>query len=244
MTSLRQIESNRRNAQKSTGPKTDRGKARASQNAVRHGLTAETVIKLLEDPDDYQAFELAVTADYDAETAVERELVLRLASLLWRLRRATSIETDLLQIQHEFRPEPDAAQPSRSARACDIIPIFRPGEAAVPLPSTDRCRDAGSGHDTIHGKEGPGSETIPIPGETDGLNVARCFLRLANLDNGVFERLGRYEAALWRQVRQAIFTLEGLRWRAPSARHWRTQDRWQRTTGLSRGDGPPDLRQD
>jgi hypothetical protein len=64
------------------GPKTDLGKQRASQNAVRHGLTAETVIIPIEDPDDYQAFEQAVTADYEAETAVKRELVLRLASLL------------------------------------------------------------------------------------------------------------------------------------------------------------------
>ena len=104
MTSLRQIEANRRNAQKSTGPKTDSGKARASQNAVRHGLTAETVIELLEDPDDYRAFEMSVTADYDPETAVERELVLRLASLLWRLRRATSIETGLLQVEYQILP--------------------------------------------------------------------------------------------------------------------------------------------
>ena len=44
MTSLRQIESNRRNAQRSTGPKTQSGKARSSQNAVRHGLTAETAL--------------------------------------------------------------------------------------------------------------------------------------------------------------------------------------------------------
>ena len=99
MTSLRQIESNRRNAEKSTGPKTQHGKQRSSQNAVRHGLTAETVIGPLEDPADYRAFEEAVTTAYDAETAVERELVLRLASLLWRLRRATSVETGLLQIQ-------------------------------------------------------------------------------------------------------------------------------------------------
>jgi hypothetical protein len=42
----------------------------------------------------------AIIADYDARTAVERELVLQLASLLWR-RRATAIETDLLQIQAE-----------------------------------------------------------------------------------------------------------------------------------------------
>jgi hypothetical protein len=64
---------------------------------VRHGLTAETVIAGLEDAEDYQAFEAAVTADYDADTAVERELVLRLASVLWRLRRATGIETTLFE---------------------------------------------------------------------------------------------------------------------------------------------------
>ena len=68
MTSLRQIESNRRNAQKRTGPKTQNGKARSSPNAVRHGLTAETVIGPLEDPADYRAFEQAVTTAYDAET--------------------------------------------------------------------------------------------------------------------------------------------------------------------------------
>src|SRR5437016_12141275 len=99
MTSFRQIEANRRNAIRSTGPNTDEGKRRSRRNAVRHGLCAETVIENVEDIDDYRAFEAAVIADYDAQTAVERELVLRLASLLWRLRRATAIETDLLRIQ-------------------------------------------------------------------------------------------------------------------------------------------------
>src|ERR1700757_824516 len=99
MTSFRQIEANRRNAQLSTGPVTDEGKKRSRRNAVRHGLTAETVIDALEDATDYAAFELAVTSDYDAQTAVERELILRLASLLWRLRRATSIESGLFKIQ-------------------------------------------------------------------------------------------------------------------------------------------------
>ena len=83
MSSLKQIESNRRNALKSTGPTTPEGKGRSRRNAVRHGLTAETVIAALEDAGDYQAFEAAVITDYDAELAVERELVLRLASVLW-----------------------------------------------------------------------------------------------------------------------------------------------------------------
>jgi hypothetical protein len=86
MTSFRQIEANRRNALRSTGPKTQEGKWQSRRNALRHGLTAETVIDGLEDSEDYRAFEAAVIADYDARTAVERELVLRLASLLWRLR--------------------------------------------------------------------------------------------------------------------------------------------------------------
>jgi len=86
MTSLRQIEANRRNASKSTGPTTEKGKQRSRCNAVRHGLAAETMICALEDAEDYKAFETAITADYDAQSAVERELVLRLANLLWRLR--------------------------------------------------------------------------------------------------------------------------------------------------------------
>src|SRR6266567_3653533 len=118
MTTLKQIEANRRNAVKSTGPRTENGKRRSRRNAFRHGLTAETVVELLESRDDYRAFEAAIIADYDARTAVERELVLRLASLLWRIRRATAIETDLLRIQAEIlrdrrhQPRPQA-QPER-----------------------------------------------------------------------------------------------------------------------------------
>src|SRR4051812_7795276 len=110
MSSPRQIEANRRNALKSTGPTTPEGKRRSRCNAIRHGLTTETVIAALEDCEDYQAFEAAVISDYDAESAVERELVLRLASVLWRLRRATGIESALFESvteglrQNEARP--------------------------------------------------------------------------------------------------------------------------------------------
>ena len=99
MTSTRQLEANRRNAIRSTGPKTEDGKNSSRRNAIRHGLSAETVIEIAEDVEDYRGFEAAIISDYDPVTAVERELVLRLASLLWRLRRASAIETDLFRIQ-------------------------------------------------------------------------------------------------------------------------------------------------
>src|SRR3954449_6980190 len=114
MTTFKQIEANRRNARRSTGPSTHEAKLRSRRNAVRHGLTAETVISALEDAEDYKAFEAAVIADYDVQSAVERELVLRLASLLWRIRRATTMETGLFEIQakhlFEFRRKRDAQQ--------------------------------------------------------------------------------------------------------------------------------------
>lgn len=97
MTTFRQWQANRRNASKSTGPTTQEGKERSRRNAVRHGLTAETVIGALEDAEDYKAFEAAIIADYNAQSAVEREVVLRLAGALWRLRCATAMETGRLR---------------------------------------------------------------------------------------------------------------------------------------------------
>src|SRR4051794_39956764 len=114
MTSFKQIEANRRNARRSTGPVTEDGKLQSRRNAVRHGLTAETGVNALEDAEDYKAFEGGVIADYDAQSVVERELVLRLASLLWRIRRATTMETGLFKIQarhlHDFRRKRDPQQ--------------------------------------------------------------------------------------------------------------------------------------
>jgi len=57
-------------------PSPKKARKNSRSNAVRHGLTAETVIGALEDAEDYRAFEAAVIEDYDAQSAVERELVL------------------------------------------------------------------------------------------------------------------------------------------------------------------------
>jgi hypothetical protein len=89
--SLKQIEANRCNARKSTGPTTREGKTRSRHNAIRDGLNAETVITSLDDPEDCQALKALALGDYDADTAVKRELVLRLTNILWRLLRATRI---------------------------------------------------------------------------------------------------------------------------------------------------------
>ena len=140
MTSFRQTEANRRNARKSTGPITEEGKQRSRCNAVRHGLTAETVIGALEDAEDYKAFEAAITADYDAQSAVERELVLRLAGLLWRLRRATTMETGLFEIQADHLSGVGQARQVHPASREVVYALF--GRATRAASTTIRHRTA------------------------------------------------------------------------------------------------------
>src|SRR4051812_11107764 len=192
MTSFKQIQANRRNARRSTGPTTEQGKLRSRRNAVRHGLTAETVISALEDAEDYKAFEAAVIADYDAQSAVERELVLRLASLLWRIRRATTMETGLFAIQArhllEFR--------EKRAQQNVLRRLFPPMDLNEGVESN-------SEHST----------QVAISGATADRcspDLAQCFLRLTNLPTHPLDRLSRYEAALWRQAGQTIFALYAL----------------------------------
>jgi hypothetical protein len=208
MTSFRQIEANRRNAHKSTGPVTEEGKQRSRCNAVRHGLTAETVIGALEDAEDYKAFEAAIIADYDAQSAVERELVLRLASLFWRLRRATTMETGLFEIQADNLRAFRQGQTQSSSQ--DII-CGRFGQ----VDSIDAEPDRAS-HAITNGTDArPNSRPTSIDPATD---LARCFLRLANLPSYPLDRISRYEAILWRQAGQILFALDALDRRRPQDR--------------------------
>jgi hypothetical protein len=206
MTSFRQIEANRRNARLSTGPVTEEGKSRSRQNAVRHGLTAETVIDALEDAEDYAAFEMAVTADYDAQSAVERELVLRLASLLWRLRRATAIESGLFKIQARHLLEFRHRRLAHQKRQNVIDNICR--DAAGTEEDTPQNEDDANGNLVIGSRS-----TVETAQQSDDLT--RAFVRLSNLPTYPLDRLSRYEATLWRQACQILFTLRCLDQRKP-----------------------------
>jgi hypothetical protein len=200
MTSLRQIEANRRNACLSTGPVTEEGKRKSRQNAVRHGLTAETVIEALEDADDYEAFEMAITMDFEAQSAVERELVLRLASLLWRLRRATAIESGLFKLQ-----------------ARQLLKFRRPRQAREDRQRAIEtlCRNAVAPDEGMHAnRDAEGSASVSASdGDPDDLTCS--FVRLSNLPTYPLDRLSRYEATLWRQACQTLFALQFLERRKP-----------------------------
>jgi hypothetical protein len=185
---------------------TEDGKRRSRLNAVRHGLTAETVIDALEDADDYAAFEMAVTADYDAQSAVERELVLRLASLLWRLRRATTIESGLfkIQVRHllQFRQRQKAHQKCQN----NIDSTYQDA-----IATQDNLQQ--KMHEPTGSLDTGSQSAVERANQSDDLT--RSFVRLSNLPSYPLDRLSRYEATLWRQACQTLFTLRCLDRRKP-----------------------------
>jgi len=204
MATEKQIIANQQNAKHSTGPRTESGRRRSRRNAVRHGLTAETVIDILEDAADYRAFERAIKSDYSPQTAIEGQLVSRLASLLWRLRRAVIIESGLLNMQAETIQSP-SSRPT-SEYDVDKLSIFRKFLYSSHL-ETSMSKQQG-------GKEDIGIDSIGAETNYTNTNIARSFLRLTDLDNRVFERLSRYEMTLWRQTAQILLLLSAIEFRA------------------------------
>ena len=87
---------NRANASHSTGPRTDAGKQRSSQNAIRHGLTAATVVLPSEDPAQYEAQRAQFFDEYQPATPTETQLVQELVDTSWRLNRIPLLEASLI----------------------------------------------------------------------------------------------------------------------------------------------------
>ncbi len=221
MSSFRRIEANRRNALRSTGPRSRSGKQRARANALRHGLTGETVITVLEDAEEYQAFEAKLISDYDPRTVLERELVVRLASLAWRLRRATAIETGLLQMQAEtVQNGTDTVEPQTAPNTIDpihrlfLVPVEEPRMASPPATANG----------SLHGIESREPDAAGQSMSVGARETAQSFWRLVNLNSEAFALLGRYEHSLWRHFARTLATLELIQGR-PNLRG----SAWQRS---------------
>ena len=94
-------EASRINGSKSGGPKTEGGRLAVLLNAVKHGLTAETVVLANESAEQYQSELDYYLRHFAPANKPEDDLVRQLASAHWRLARYTGIETSLLDIEME-----------------------------------------------------------------------------------------------------------------------------------------------
>jgi hypothetical protein len=175
---------------------------RSRRRAWRDGLADQTVVSSLEDVRSYRAFERTLVGSVDPRSVIELALIHRLASLLWRLHRAIAIETGLFELQVEALPARQQ-DPSRGPRQPGTPPTQANGHSKVHVRDDPPIAD----HDnslstTMRPPLGPWSKSRTI---------AQCFLRLSNLDPTLLDRVGSYEARLWCQAAQTIWTLEAMR---------------------------------
>ena len=114
---------NRANAQHSTGPRTEAGKARSSRNSITHGLTAATVVLPSEDAGQYQAHRRQFLDEYQPATPTETQLVQELVDTSWRLNRIPLLEASL--IARAENPPNEQAAAVNQEMVFDIVDAHR-----------------------------------------------------------------------------------------------------------------------
>ena len=124
MATAAQIEANRRNAQRSTGPKTERGKACARRNAITHGMTARTTLPVLpqEDPKELEDRTQQVITAMKPRNPLELDLVCRAVRLAGELDRAERVATAHLahRVRMATRSGTDTVSAEELSRVHDL----------------------------------------------------------------------------------------------------------------------------
>jgi hypothetical protein len=131
MSTQRQIQANRLNAQKSTGPRTPQGKAVSSQNALQSGLDAEAQFVFGEDRDDFRALQHEYAARFQPLTPDERFQVDTLIRSEWLLRRLFRVEAHLWEF-HTLRASRSEGVPLGESFAT-ASPVFMRLQRRVTL---------------------------------------------------------------------------------------------------------------
>ena len=180
MPSDRQVRANQMNALKSTGPKTEAGKAASSANALRHGLTARQIVLSGENPAEFETLREDLAREIAPITAMEVLLVDRLAQLFWRLRRVPTFEAALLTW----------------SEACDHK---HHKATAVTLGGVFISCEQTRGNEKWLAAEVRQERHAR---ERSGRSLAALFL-----DGDVLNKLGRYERELMRQLERTLDTL-------------------------------------
>ena len=109
MTSPNQLAANRRNAQRSTGPRTPEGKSAMRYNALKHGILAQAVIPAALEPyesrDDFDALITTLHDEFAPANAIEELLVEQIATAYWRLARLYRAEAGAIARQQHYLNE-------------------------------------------------------------------------------------------------------------------------------------------
>ena len=170
MSSLRRILASRANGAKSHGPATPEGLARASRNALKHGLAGSSVVLSNEEESEFQQLHEAYLLLFSPENELEAGLVEQLVAARWRMERVWALETALLDIEMEeqresiekkFESIDEIARTALAFRAlCDgsrSLALLNRYETRYRL-AADRILET---LDRLRGKEDKQDQTVP-----------------------------------------------------------------------------------
>src|ERR1700749_3344602 len=125
MITKKQLAANRRNAQRSTGPKTEEGKKIAALNARRHNLTGQVTAMTDADRIMHDAFSAAMVESLAPEGAMETQLAQRIAPDSWRLNRISAVEDNLFALGHSAKSDEMETQDSEIHAALTAAKVFK-----------------------------------------------------------------------------------------------------------------------
>jgi len=158
MATLKQFEANRRNAQKSTSPKTPEGKSAVSMNALRHGLRARTVVLPGEDPTEFHQLCNDLESEWTPQSRTEQFYVEQMAVSQWKLTRMEVVEVNIFKDtdaksqlsmldrlwQAECRLERSYSRAQRELQRLQNSRETEPRASASGLPEAQDCPSAQS----------------------------------------------------------------------------------------------------
>jgi len=222
MASEKQIAANRRNAAKSTGPKTPKRKQVSRLNARKHGLRAQEVLIPDEEPAGFESYRKDALRDLAPSGFLETELAETIVKSCWRLRRCERIEAGLLgggadvmdQITHttidEFvamlRPKKNLKDFSESQLMRQIM-IMRTEAHYDGTPLEKLPFSLIPGEELVEAYK----ETLEEEHQSNPLTykVALAFQRDITKQDAL-AKLSRYETALRRSLHRAVHELQRL----------------------------------
>ncbi len=199
MTSDKKAEANRRNALKSTGPKTPEGKAAVRLNAVKHGLLSQDVLLPGEDEAALRELGERLIAELKPEGELEHLLLERIIAAYWRLRRLGKVEAGIFawELYGELleRAQGEAQTYERSS-----LKDFVENQYGPPTRITDKQK-----HQEALSK----AQEMKIKQDAATATLGRTFIRDADRANA-FSKLSRYETTIERSLYKALHELQRL----------------------------------
>jgi hypothetical protein len=205
MVSEKQVQANRQNALKSTGPRTPEGKSAVRLNALSHGLRSEEILLPGEDGEALTELGDILTTELQPVGALENLLVARITAAAWRLRRLGRVEAGIFaqELYEELAKRARKEARSYTKQEGKLIELIDSDRPTTTITDQEKHEEAISKARELDAKR-----------EAETATLGRTFIRDADGTNA-FSKLARYETTIERSLYKALHELQRLQ----AARH-------------------------